>query len=112
MHPALRTAGEVNIVDIGGRMTLGSNETEGMGELIQDLLRNGKKNIVLNLEKVTYIDSASLGVLVANYKRAAEKNAVMKLLKPNQKTLSILVMTKLNLVFDIFDDEDKAVGSF
>ena len=112
MDPVLRTAGEVNIIDIGGRMTLGSRETEGMGERVRDLLYEGKKKIVLNLEKVTYIDSASLGVLVAHYKRAAEKEALIKLLKPNQKTLSILVMTKLNLVFEIFEDEALAVASF
>ena len=93
-------------------MTLGSRETEGMGEIIRDLLHDGRKKILLNLEKVTYIDSASLGVLVAHYKRAADRDALVKLLKPNQKTLSILVMTKLNLVFEIFNDEAEAVGSF
>ena len=112
MEPVVRTAGEVNIIDVGGRMTLGSRETDGTGERVRDLLHDGKKKIVLNLEKVTYIDSASLGVLVANYKRAAEKQALIKLLKPNAKTLSILVMTKLNLVFEIFEDEAQAVGSF
>lgn len=112
MEPVVRTAGEVNIIDIGGRMTLGSRETDGMGDRIHDLLHAGKKKMVLNLEKVTYIDSASLGVLVAYYKRAAEKDAVIKLLKPNQKTLSILVMTKLNLVFEIFEEESEAVSSF
>ena len=112
MSPVLRTAGDVNIIDIGGRMTLGSRETDGMGDIVRDLLHNGKKKIVLNLEKVTYIDSASLGVLVAHYKRAAEKDALIKLLKPNAKTLSILVMTKLNLVFEIFDDEAQSLESF
>lgn len=112
MEPVLRTAGDVNIIDIGGRMTLGSRETDGTGDQIRDLLNAGKKKVVLNLERVTYIDSASLGVLVAYYKRAAEKDAIIKLLKPNQKTLSILVMTKLNLVFEIFDEESQAVSSF
>jgi anti-anti-sigma factor len=112
VDPVLRTAGEVNIIDIGGRMTLGSHETDGMGQVVRDLLYAGKKKIVLNLERVTYIDSASLGVLVAHYKRAAEKDALIKLLKPNQKTLSILVMTKLNLVFEIFDNEADAIASF
>ena len=61
MEPVVRTAGEVNIIDVGGRMTLGSRETDGTGERVRDLLHDGKKKIVLNLEKVTYIDSASLG---------------------------------------------------
>ena len=112
VEPVARTVGDVNILDIGGRMTLGSRETEGMGEIIRDLLHDGRKKILLNLEKVTYIDSASLGVLVAHYKRAVERDALVKLLKPNQKTLSILVMTKLNLVFEIFGDEATAVASF
>jgi anti-sigma B factor antagonist len=112
VEPVLRNAGEVDVIDIGGRMTLGSRETDGMGELIRDHLYAGKKKFLLNLEKVTYIDSASLGVLVAHYKRAAEKEAIIKLLKPNEKTLSILVMTRLNLVFEIFEDEPAALASF
>src|SRR5262245_20828487 len=112
VDPVVRVVGDVNVLDIGGRLTLGSRETDGMGEIVRDLLHAGKKKILLNLERVTYIDSASLGVLVAHYKRAAEKDAIMKLLKPNQKTLSILVMTKLNLVFDIFEEESEAVSSF
>jgi anti-sigma B factor antagonist len=112
VDPVLRTAGDVNVIDIGGRMTLGARATDGMGEVVRDLLHAGKKKILLNLEGVTYIDSASLGVLVAHYKRAAEKDAILKLLKPNEKTLSILVMTRLNLVFEIFDDETTALASF
>lgn len=112
VDPVLRTVGDVNVIDIVGRMTLGSRATDGMGEIVRDLLHAGKKKIVLNLDRVTYMDSASLGVLVAHYKRAAEKEGSVKLLKPNTKTLSILVMTKLNLVFDIFDDEPTALASF
>ena len=103
MDPVLRTVGDVNVLDIGGRMILGSRETDGMGEIVRDLLHAGKKKILLNLENVSYIDTASLGVLVAHHKRAAEKQATIKLLNPNAHTLSILVTTRLNLVFEIFE---------
>ncbi len=107
-----RARGEVSILDIENRLTLGSAETDDMGAAIRDLLHAGKKKILLNLEKVPYIDSPSIGVLLAHQKRAAEKGAVIKLLKPSEKTLSILVTTKLDLVFEIFQDEDEAIDSF
>ena len=79
---------------------------------VTGLVAAGRRDILIDLSPVTYIDSASLGVLVAHYKRAIEKEAIIKLLKPNEKTLSILVMTRLNLVFEIFEDEPTALASF
>ena len=112
MEPQVRDKGDVHILDLEGRLTLGSNETEIMGDIIRDLLHEGKKKIILNIDKVSYIDSASLGVLVAHYKRAVERGGMIKVLKPNEKTLSVLVATRLNLIFDIFSSEDEAVASF
>lgn len=112
MEPQVRDKGDVHILDLEGRLTLGSHETEVMGDIIRDLLHDGKKKIILNIDKVSYIDSASLGVLVAHYKRAVERGGMIKVLRPNEKTLSVLVATRLNLIFDIFTNEDEAVASF
>ena len=112
VEPQVRTEKDVHIVDVTGRLTHGAPETEALGDVLRDLLHTGKKKIVLNIDKVVYIDSASLGVLVAHYKRAIERGGMIKVLKPNDKTLSVLVATRLNLVFDIFSNEEEAVASF
>jgi anti-sigma B factor antagonist len=93
-------------------MTLGSRETDETGGMIRDLLHAGRKRILLNLEKVSYIDSASVGMLVAHFKRAAERGAVVKLLRPSEKTLAVLVTARLDLVFEIFQDETEAISSY
>ena len=112
MDPQVRARGEVSVIDVVGRLTYRSAETEGMGGVIRDLLHAGKKKILLNIEHVPYIDSESLGVIVAHYKRAIERSGRIKVLKPNDKTLTVLVATRLNLIFEIFQDEDEAVASF
>src|ERR1035441_7509454 len=63
MKATVRQAGDVSIVDLAGRITLG----EGSGlvrSTIKDLVNSGRKNILLNLKDVTYIDSAGLGVSI------------------------------------------------
>ncbi len=112
MEPQVRTAGVVNILEVKGRLTMGSGETEGMGGVIRDLLHAGRKNILLDIGGVAYIDSASLGVLVAHYKRAAERGGVIKLMKPSEKILSLLTLTKLDNLFEIFATEEEALASF
>ena len=112
MEPEVRTAGAVNILEVKGRLTMGSGETDGMGAVIRDLLHAGRKNILLDFSGVSYIDSASLGVLVAHYKRASERGGIVKILRPQEKIFHLLTLTKLDNLFEIFQDENEAVASF
>jgi anti-sigma B factor antagonist len=79
---------------------------------VVELLDKGSHAIVLNLEKVTYMDSAGIGELVACYKRAKEKGGTVKLLNPSGKVLDLLTLTKLEEVFETYRQEQEAVGSF
>lgn len=110
--PNVRTLGDVNLIDVSGRLTLGSKETDEMGAIVRDLLHAGKKKILINLARVAYIDSSSLGVLVAHSKRAAERSAVIKILNPNESVAKVFATTNLDAVFEIFQDEQEAVASF
>jgi anti-sigma B factor antagonist len=107
----VRTVGEVSIIDLKSRITHGSGDVE-MKETAQRLLDAGKKKIVMNLDKVTFMDSAGIGELVACHKRAVEKGAVIKVLRPNEKLLDLFAITKLIEIFEIFTDEKEAVASF
>ena len=111
MVPETRIVGDVVIIDLKGRVTHGSGDLE-MRETIQQLLDEGKRKFVINLEKVTFMDSAGIGELVACHKRAVEKGAMIKILKPNEKLLDLFTITKLIEIFDIYENEKEALKSF
>jgi anti-sigma B factor antagonist len=107
----LRTARNVSIVDLKGRITLG----DGSGilrETVKGLVAKGERNILLNLAEVSYIDSAGLGELVGSYATLANQGGRMKLLHAQKRVQDVLQITKLYTVFEAFADEDAAVASF
>lgn len=107
----IRQVGDVVIVDIIGRITLG----EGSGvvrETVKDLLKEGQKNLLLNLGEVTYIDSSGLGELVAAYATGAHQGARFKLLNVQKRVHDLLQVTKLYTVFESFASETAALRSF
>src|SRR3954454_15690792 len=106
-----RAIGNVSIVDLAGRLTLG----EGSGlvrNTIKDLVTSGRKNILLNLKDVTYIDSAGLGELVGAYASVTNSGGNIKLLHPQAKVHDLLQITKLYTVFAAFDNEAEGLRSF
>jgi len=107
----VRNVGDVAIVDLAGRVTLG----EGSGlvrSTIKDLVAKGQKNILVNLKEVSYIDSAGLGELVGSYASVTNLGGSIKLLHPQAKVHDLLQVTKLFTVFVTFDDENEALRSF
>jgi len=107
----VRRAGDVQIVDLAGRITLG----EGSGLLrntIKELVSSGQKNILVNLKEVTYLDSAGLGELVGSYASVTNVGGHITLLNPQAKVHDLLQITKLYTVFMAFDDEPEALRSF
>jgi anti-sigma B factor antagonist len=107
----VRQVGQVAVVDIEGKITIGEGDMV-LRDRVVELLDKGSHHIVLNLEKVTYMDSAGIGELVACYKRAKEKGGTVKLLNPSGKVLDLLTLTKLEEVFETYRQEQEAVGSF
>jgi len=101
----------VVIIDLKGKLTLGSGDVR-LRQIIRDLLDREEKCIVLNLEKVTYMDSAGVGELVASYTTATNRGADLKLLHLTAKIRDLLQFTQLISVFESFSDEAEAVGSF
>lgn len=108
---ASREVDGVTVLDLSGRITLGEGSVQ-LRDAIRDLISKGQKNILLNLAEVNYIDSSGLGELVSAYTTAKNQSASLKLLKLTQKVHDLLQLTKLYTVFEIHDDEAKAIGSF
>jgi anti-sigma B factor antagonist len=106
-----RQDGNVTIVDLGGKITLGEN-TGILREELRNLMAQGRKNIILNMQGVTYVDSAGLGELVGAYTTAANQGGSVKLLHLQGKMRDLMQVTKLFTIFQDFEDEKKAVQSF
>jgi anti-sigma B factor antagonist len=111
MQPEVRDRGDVSIIDLPGRITHSSGDFE-MRQTIQSLLDQGKRKLLVNLEKCTFMDSAGIGELVACHKRAVEKGGVIKIMGANEKMLDLLTITKLITVFDVYKTETEALHSF
>ena len=101
----------VLVLSFTGRMTLGEG-TRLLRKLIADALEAGRKDILLNLGEVFYIDSSVLGELIAAHKAVARQDGRLKLAKLTARTQELMQLTKLHTVFEIYDNEDAAVRSF
>jgi anti-sigma B factor antagonist len=106
-----RKNGNAVIVDLNGRITLGEN-TQTLRDEVKSLLAQGNKNIVLNLQNVSYVDSAGLGELIAAYTTATNQGGTIKLVHLQDKIKDLLQITKLHTVFSTFDNEQQAVSGF
>ncbi len=106
-----REVGDVTLVDISGRITLGE-ETGALRKVVRDLISQGKKRIVLNLAEVNYIDSSGVGELVSSYTAVRNEGGELKLLNLTKKVHDLLQVTKLYTIFDVKDNEFMAVKSF
>lgn len=107
----VRQIGDVAIVDLNGRITLGEN-TGILRDELRSLLAQGTKNILLNMAAVSYVDSAGLGELVGAYTTATNQGGSVKLLHLQGKMKDLMQITKLHTVFPAFDNEQTAVASF
>ena len=106
-----REVSGVTVVEIEGRIVLGE-ESNAFREHVKALIAAGQKKIVLNMDNVTYIDSAGLGTLVASHHSAKSQGAGLRLSNLGSKFQEVLQVTKLLTVFDVYDSEAAAIRSF
>ncbi len=106
-----RTVGDVTILDCSGKITLGEG-TMAVRNKVRDILKSNGKKIILNLGDVNYIDSSGIGELVSTYTTVTNGGGQLKLLNLTKKIHELLQITKLLTVFQVFDNEQSALGSF
>ena len=111
MQTATRQTGDVAIVDVSGRITLGEGNVM-LREVVRELVEKGNNKILLNLHDVGYVDSSGVGELVKTYTTVRNQGGQLKLLNPSKRVSDLLQMTRLASVFDIQADEASAVQSF
>jgi len=108
MKSQIRDEGEVRVIELAGKITIGSGDVK-IRELISNALYEGQSKILLNLAAVTAIDSSGIGEMVACYTTVTKRDGQLKLLRLSPKINDILQVTQLITVFDVFDDEAEAI---
>ncbi|MGO4880019.1 MAG: STAS domain-containing protein [Bryobacteraceae bacterium] len=107
----VRESGNVVILDLIGRITIGE-EVTALRDSIKEHLDSGQKNILLNLAEVSYIDSTGLGQFVGSFATVTSHGGQLKLLNMQKKMHELMQITKLITVFETFTSEPAAVRSF
>ena len=107
---SIRKKGAVSILDVAGCLT--SFEIGALRDAISRLLKEGRKNIVLNLGALDYLDSSGIGELARSYVSVVKKGGAMKVVGLSAKVEEVLKITQLFRVFPEFPSEEEAVHSF
>ncbi|MBN2070364.1 MAG: STAS domain-containing protein [Candidatus Krumholzibacteriota bacterium] len=98
----------VTILELSGEM-YGGPDNMKLIDVISELIEEKKLDLVINLSKVKWISSTGLGILVSARSRYAKEGGVVKLCQPNDRVLGILQVTRLNLIFDVYESEKEAI---
>ena len=106
-----RTLQDVVVLDLTGKLTIGEGD-ELLKERISNLVQQGHRNLLLNLEGVPYVDSAGLGEIVRTYTTVSRQGGKLKLVNLTKRITDLLAITKLLTVFETYESEDAAVKSF
>jgi anti-sigma B factor antagonist len=101
----------VMVIDLTGRLVMG-DACAAIRDEIRDAMGQGSRKILLNLAEVSYIDSAGLGELTAAYTSVKNRDGQLKLLNLTKRVHDLMQITKLYTVFDVYDDENRAVAAF
>ncbi|MGZ3498232.1 MAG: STAS domain-containing protein [Vulcanimicrobiaceae bacterium] len=99
--------GDSYVVDLNGEIDVYTSPK--VKDAVGDLIDKGHYNLVINLEKVRYIDSTGLGVLIGGLKRVREHGGTVNLVCTNPQIKKIFDITGLVKIFGIYDDEDAAM---
>jgi|ERR1051325_2832821 anti-sigma B factor antagonist len=111
MNIETRMKGDVVIVDFQGRLAVGVGD-EVLPSLVEQLLSEGNKKILLNLSDMDYIDSNGLGELVQSLKTSKRFGASLRLLKPQARVRKTLTLTNLLPMFNVYESESEALKAF
>jgi anti-sigma B factor antagonist len=101
----------VTILDLEGRLVM----EDGVPQLVEHLnalIRQARRRILLNFDKVTYLDSAGVGAIAWKFATARRRDVDVKLLNLRRKSHNVLKTTRLLTVLKAFESEDEAIDSF
>jgi anti-sigma B factor antagonist len=111
MKITTRNHNDITILYPEGKITLGDGDQE-LGEAVRTTLSEGAKKILINFEKVSYLDSSGVGELVGCFTSIKGKGGELRICGLNNRLFSLIKMTSLHSVFDVKDTEEEALSGF
>jgi len=112
LQVSIRKSGDVTILDLRGRSTIDSGESELLGSHLQELVANGVRKLLLNLAELTQVDSSGISSIVGTYVSLKDQGGDLRLLRPCGRVLEVFRVLRLLETIPSFEDEAQAVGSF
>lgn len=109
---SIRESADVTIVDLRGRSTIDGGESELLSNCLQELVADGKRRLLINLAKLTQVDSSGVGVIVDTYVSLKRQDGDLRLLCPRGRVLEVLTLFRLVTTIPSFEDEGQALASF
>ena len=106
-----RQAGDVTILDLKGKITIGVGDVQ-LRNAVQEVMNGGATKVLINMAGVSTIDSSGIGELVSAYTTATNRGAKLKLINLPAKVSDILTITQLITVFDVYDSEAEGIAAF
>lgn len=89
---------------------IGENNGPELVELVNDALNNGTKYGLIDIADVRYINSSGIGVLITILTKFRNKGGELYLIKPSEHVKKLLIITKLQAIFNIVDSKEEALG--
>ena len=111
LHIAEQQQGDVSVLTLSGELTLDDGDL-AFGRHVDQMIAASRCRIVVDLSGVSYIDSAGVGMLVAESKRVTRNGGAMRLAHLTARSHHLLAMLKLKFVFEIYEDVEAAIRSF
>ena len=101
----------VAVLEMSGKL-MGGPDAETFAETLKTLIHEGCHNVIVNMEKVKWVNSTGLGILISGYTTLKRNEGEMKVLNVSERIESIFMVTKLASVFESYKDESEAIQSF
>ncbi len=108
---SIRESGDVTILDLRGRATIGADSDLLSGRL-QRLVASGVRNLLLNLADVTQLDTSGISAITGTYISVNRQGGSLKLLCPCGRVQAVLRVIRLPDIIPTFEDEAQALASF
>jgi len=106
-----RQVGDVNVIEVSGRITLGEGSS-ALRDALSAMVAQHQKKILLNLAAVPYVDSSGIGELVAAFSSVTKSGGQLKLSNLTKRVKDLLHISRHDMLFDIHEEEGGAIQSF
>jgi anti-anti-sigma factor len=102
--------GEIAIMEVSG--VIDSETVDGFGEAIEKVFNEGCYNLVLDIDGLTYINTAGLSIIADSFKKSSQNKGALKILRAGDAIRELLDVVRFTKIIDIYEEEEEAINSF